>query len=142
MDSRETVTETISAFFARYPGLERFRAEQQAKLAREGYVSSAFGNRRVRSPQGNLTNKERRWALNQPVQSTASLIFKETLIELEQAFERDSIILPVHDAVLMQFTDNEEFESSVERARALMVSTFRHRFPRIEPMVTDGPFAS
>ena len=142
MNSRETVSETVSEFFARYPGLERFRAEQQAKLAREGYVSSAFGNRRVRSLQGALTNKEGRWALNQPVQSTASLIFKEALIELEQAFQRESIVLPVHDAVLMQFADNEEFESTVERAKALMVSTFRHRFPQIEPRVTDGPFAS
>ena len=141
VEDRSRLANIISEFFAQYPGLEEFRADQQAKLEREGNVSSALGNRRVRSSQGVLTRKEKRWALNHPVQSTASLVFKEALIEIERAFDRDAIILPVHDAVLMQFADNEEFERNVRRASGLMGSSFRRRFPQIKPRITVGPFS-
>jgi len=56
----------------------------------------------ARSTTGeHLSLKEQRWALNQPVQSTASLIFKEALNGIINEFGVEPVILPVHDAVLL-----------------------------------------
>ncbi|WP_439815481.1 DNA polymerase [Zavarzinia sp. CC-PAN008] len=131
----------ISTFFASFPGLEQFRAAQCAALQRDGMVSSLFGNRRVRQTGGPLTHKERRWALNQPVQATASLIFKEALVRLKARFGAEAILLPMHDAALIQLADSKSFESEVDEASQIMIDSFKARFPKIVARVTSGAFS-
>ncbi|WP_162789301.1 MULTISPECIES: DNA polymerase [Sphingomonas] len=137
---REAYAQQISAFFARFPALERFKSDQQSKLRSEGSVGSLVGNKRYRVTDGDLTSKEKRWALNQPVQATASLIFKEALLKISDAVGMDAILLPVHDAVLLQF-DEDGFESLTERSCEIMVESFSARFPKLRPKVTAGAFA-
>ncbi|MEF2549725.1 DNA polymerase, partial [Aurantimonas sp. E1-2-R+4] len=137
---RELYTRKIDAFFNAYPGLASYRAIQQKNLLEEGFVSSLYGNRRVRSQQGMLSQKENRWALNHPVQSTASLIFKESLLEIAREFEAEQIILPVHDAVLLQLHNDDTFDRRVERASELMIQAFNRRIPTVRARVTAGSF--
>ena len=80
--------------------------------------------------------------MNQPVQATASLIFKEALIALANRFGNDSILLPMHDAVLMQFAAGEGFEGKCSEAEVLMLNAFHARCPGIAPRVTAGSFAA
>jgi len=77
--------------------------------------------------------------MNQPVQATASLIFKEALNSLAETFGQDSILLPMHDAVLMQL-DNEGFDSHLEIASALMVKAYAVRCPTIRPRICISDF--
>jgi len=108
----------IATFFDAFPDLARFRVSQQDALRTDGYVASLFGNRRVRTSTGeHLSLKEQRWALNQPVQSTASLIFKEALNGIIADFGVEPVILPVHDAVLLQFPDDGDFVSAYRYRR-------------------------
>ena len=133
--------EAVEGFFSAFPALEQFRSKMQAHLAKHNFVSSQLGNRRYRTTEGNLTSKERRWALNQPVQATASLIFKEALVALADQFGMNSIMLPVHDAVLMQFESDDKFESKVRAAEVTMLEAFRRRCPGINARVSIGSFS-
>lgn len=138
---RGAYAEKIATFFEAFPHLARFRIGQQDALRAAGYVSSLFGNRRVRTTTGdNLSMKEQRWALNQPVQSTASLIFKEALNGIIAEFGVDPVILPVHDAVLLQFPDDEHFDRRSQRASEIMVERFSHRLPGVRARIKAGAF--
>jgi DNA polymerase I-like protein with 3'-5' exonuclease and polymerase domains len=133
--------EKIEAFFATYSDLARFRISQQDALRENGYVSSLFGNRRMRTTTGeHLSLKEQRWALNQPVQSTASLIFKEALTAIIAEFGIEQVILPVHDAVLLQFPDDEDFQRRTQRAIEIMVGSFTRRIPGVRARIKAGLF--
>lgn len=139
-EQQNAYRDAVEQFFGVFPGLSEFRVKSQLELASTGNVQSPVGNSRHRTRTGALTSKEQRWALNHPVQSTASLIFKEALVNLAAKFGRDSIILPVHDAVLMQFDANEKFESQVNCAEQIMTAAFRRRCPDIEPRMSVGSF--
>jgi DNA polymerase I-like protein with 3'-5' exonuclease and polymerase domains len=139
---REAYAEKIEAFFRAFPGLATYRRSQQEKLLKEGFVSSLLGNRRVRTGQGGLSPREKRWALNQPVQSTASLIFKEALLEIAREFGDERVILPMHDAVLLQLDEDHTLDRQVARASGLMVEAFMRRIPEVKVRVTAGPFAA
>ena len=131
----------IAAFFEAFPDLARFRIRQQDALRTNGYVASLFGNRRLRTTTGeHLSPKEQRWALNQPVQSTASLIFKEALNAIIAEFGVEAVILPVHDAVLLQFPDDKDFNGREQLASKIMVECFSHRIPGVSAKIKAGPF--
>lgn len=131
----------IAAFFQAFPDLARFRFSQQDALRADGYVASLFGNRRLRTTTGEqLSFKEQRWALNQPVQSTASLIFKEALNGIIAEFGVEPVILPVHDAVLLQFPDDRDFDGRARRASEIMVERFSHRFPGVRARIKASAF--
>lgn len=134
--------ESVERFFGSFPGLARYRTEMALELETRGFASSQCGNRRYRQDKGPLTPAERRWALNQPIQSTASLIFKEALLALAAEFGFNSIVLPIHDAVLMQFEANGDFETKVEVAQSIMQRAFTLRCPSISARVSAGSFAS
>ncbi|MES1980808.1 MAG: DNA polymerase [Pseudomonadota bacterium] len=131
----------VTQFFARFPSIEEYRCIVQEELRNKGVVGSKMGNYRKRTGEGSLSTKELRWAMNQSVQGTASLIFKEALIGLSAMFGHQSILLPMHDAVLLQFDANvisrEQFES---QAIEIMRSSFLRYCPRIVPKVTNASF--
>ena len=131
----------IDTFFRAFSRLESYRTSQQQKLLEEGFVSSLLGNRRLRTSGGTLTLKEKRWALNQPVQSTASLIFKEALLDITLKMGAEQIILPVHDAVLLQLSNDGNFDRNVRCATEIMIAAFSRRFPSVRARVTAGSFA-
>jgi DNA polymerase I-like protein with 3'-5' exonuclease and polymerase domains len=135
-------SEAVIRFFSAFPLLKEYRKTTQQRLIESGKTSSPLGNFRARSHSGPLTSKERRWAMNHPVQSTASLIFKEALLKLAERFGNNSILLPVHDAVLMQFPANSSLEATVTEASNLMLEAFRQRCPGIKPRVAVSPFFS
>ncbi|WP_110708302.1 DNA polymerase [Salinicola sp. CR57] len=68
-----------------------------------GRISTLFGNHFVRNRLGALSVKEKRSAVSQVVQGTASLIFKKALLAVGE-LEDVTIILPMHDALLFEHT--------------------------------------
>ena len=63
----------VVAFFSAFPRLITYKSSLEDQLVRDGQVGTLFGNRRARTSKGSLTYKEKRWALSQVVQGTASL---------------------------------------------------------------------
>jgi DNA polymerase I-like protein with 3'-5' exonuclease and polymerase domains len=90
--------------------------------------------------EGPLTFKEKRWALNHPVQATESPIFKEALVALSERFGGESIVLPVHDTV-MQFKSDIHFEEHKTEAENIMLAAFRNRCPVLNERVSAGNFS-
>jgi DNA polymerase I-like protein with 3'-5' exonuclease and polymerase domains len=80
LESIMTFGASVGRFFNAFPGLETYRQKAQEQLASQGFVVTVMGNRRLRQSQGPLTARERRWAVNQFVQGTASVIFKQAII--------------------------------------------------------------
>jgi DNA polymerase I len=68
------------------------------------------------------------------------LIFKEALIALAKEFGSDGILLPVHDAVLFQFPE-ENHTQNTARAVEVLKDAFARRCPGVVPKVTVGDFA-
>ncbi len=131
----------IEGFFHRFLGLPSLRQRVLDELQNAGKISSLFGNHRRRTTTDRLTAKEQQWALSQLIQGTASLIFKEALLGIVASLGPESILLPMHDAILMQIAPNE-----VERARSQVVSIMEAAFlkwcPQINVRVVTEPFAS
>ncbi len=130
----------VSRFFEKLPGLVEFKKSLEERLFIDGYVSSVFGNKRYRVLTGPLSAKERRWAVSQVIQGTASLIFKDALISLKDRFGVGAIILPMHDAVLMQF-DPASWSSNVSEAIAIMEKAFVARCEMVRPKVVVSSFS-
>jgi DNA polymerase I-like protein with 3'-5' exonuclease and polymerase domains len=132
----------IRGFFANFPGLVNLRADCETLLQTQGWISSLMGNRRYRGQRGALTQKERRWSLNQRIQATASLIFKEAISNISSGFGWESFILPMHDAILLETPANGDsgaFEGACTKA---MEQAFSNRLPGVFPRVVRSTFST
>jgi DNA polymerase-1 len=132
---------TVSKFFAGFPGLETLRADLLNELQDKGSIATLMGNHRRRIHKGRLSGKEQNWALSQRIQGTASLIFKEALIEIAKVYGPDAILLPMHDAVLIQIPESDEAVSSVDMT-AIMAACFKKWCPDISVRVRSDEFAA
>jgi DNA polymerase-1 len=140
-DEVNTRKAKVVEFFSRYPGLEELRQNLLDELQDNGSISSLLGNHRRRVSRGRLSGKEQGWALSQRVQGTASLIFKDALIRISKAFGPEVILLPMHDAVLLQIRESEK--NSIEsEITAIMIASFQRWCPDIAAKVTSEDFAS
>lgn len=110
MSRRALIDAAVSLGAERTRAKEAFRLFAQyedwkkaicADFQREGRASTEFGNHFKRSGNGTLTGKERRSAVSQVVQGTASLIFKKALLEVGR-LDDVTILLPMHDALLFE----------------------------------------
>ncbi|MND68783.1 DNA polymerase I, thermostable [compost metagenome] len=137
--SRLKIERAVTAFFEQFRGVRKFKADAETNLSRNGYVKSVLGNHRRRAQRGALSHKEKRWALSHAVQSTASLIFKKSLIEIDKEFGTDSMLLPMHDAILMQLGNNQIEEAS-DRVSQIMEAAFVEICPQLKVRVTNGQF--
>lgn len=129
----------VESFFEKYVRVEEFRRVTQARLLETGRVSTPFGNHRRRSKSGDLTRREQRWALTQVVQGTASLIFKNSITAVAAALGPESLLLPVHDAILLQIPE-QEYEDGVKKATSIMIDCMRNWCPGIAPRVTVNEY--
>lgn len=137
---REKLEAKLQQFFDRYPGLEKLRDDLQNRLRQDGFVASLWGNRRYRLVSGALTPEERRWSLSQRIQGTAALIFKEALVDIADRLGPECIVLPMHDAILLQFPSSNA-DRSKKIAAEIMAAKFQARCPAIVPKISDEPFA-
>jgi hypothetical protein len=74
------------------------------------------------------------------VQGTASLIFKTALLKLASHFGNDSIVLPMHDAVLLQLPVDSTFTPAKKTAIGLMKSAFEQWCPGMNAKVVPSKF--
>jgi DNA polymerase I len=101
-DGSSVYARSVREFFGQFTELTDYKLQCEDDLQRLGFISTRLGNRRVRGKTGRLRRRERGWAMNQVIQGTASLIFKDALLSLCRRFGVDAILLPVHDAIWLQ----------------------------------------
>lgn len=133
-DARAETLAAFQAFVSEFPGLMRFRKEMEDALQQSGHVETALGNRRYRTSSGELRHDERRWAVSQAVQGTASLVFKEAVLRLTEQLGEQVVLLPMHDAVLLELPE-ETYDADVLVAERAMLSALHNRSPGVSGRV-------
>lgn len=88
-------------FFNQFSQFENWKSGVWAEFRANGRVGTVLGNYLARSGSGDLSEKEKRSAVSQVVQGTASLIFKKALLRLSSVPDVE-LKVPMHDAVLFQ----------------------------------------
>lgn len=92
-------------FFNQFSKFESWKSGVWTEFKNCGRIGTTFGNYLTRSRSGELSEKEKRSAVSQVVQGTASLIFKKALLKLRDLKCVD-LKIPMHDAVLFQHPED------------------------------------
>ncbi|MEO0953036.1 MAG: DNA polymerase, partial [Pseudomonadota bacterium] len=109
--------------FRRY---EDWKKEVWTDFQSTGQVATVFGNHYRRTGKGQLTGKEKRSAVSQVIQGTASLIFKRALLRVSSITDM-RVVLPMHDAVLFEYERAETPTLVVEGFEATMTEVLSGR---------------
>jgi DNA polymerase I-like protein with 3'-5' exonuclease and polymerase domains len=97
--------EAAKNFFNQFSRFEKWKMEVWEEFRSKGRIGTSFGNFLSRVGFDDLSEKEKRSAVSQVVQGTASLIFKKALIKLSH-LPHVQLKIPMHDAVLFQHSDS------------------------------------
>lgn len=109
--------------FQRY---EDWKKSVWAEFQSAGRIATVLGNHYRRAGGGQLTGKEKRSAVSQVVQGTASLIFKRALLAVT-SIQDIRVVLPMHDALLFEHTLAETPAKVVEAFETVMTEVLDGR---------------
>lgn len=114
------------AFFKKFVRFEAWKLEICSQFRGEGKIGTSLGNYLRRSSENSLSEKEKRSAVSQVVQGTASLIFKKALLRLS-CDARVSLKIPMHDAVLFEHMPGFDPQTIVTMFSQVMTEHFEGR---------------
>jgi len=97
--------DVAKAFFNQFSTFEKWKLGVWTEFKTSGRIGTAFGNYLSRSGSDELSEKEKRSAVSQVVQGTASLIFKKALLKMS-SLTNIELKIPMHDAVLFQHSED------------------------------------
>jgi DNA polymerase-1 len=117
--SQDDAAKFIDAYFAGYPGVERFLNEILAACFRDGYVKTMLGRRRTirgirepntteqsATPSGRSRNMSEREAINTVIQGSAADLIKLAMLRIQQRLQREpweaKLILQIHDELILE----------------------------------------
>ena len=115
---RSEAGEYIKTYFARFPGIQDYMAEQRRKVKADGYVETIFG-RKVNFPNANSTHPAERSfveraSINAPIQGSAADIIRRAMIRMEPALKAAgsdaTMLLQVHDELIFEVDEGKEDE--------------------------------
>ncbi len=114
--ARSEAGEYIKTYFARFPGIQDYMAEQRRIVKAQGYVSTIFG-RKIPFENVNTKNPSERAfieraSINAPIQGSAADIIRRAMIRMERILTQENVpadmLLQVHDELI--------FESPADKA--------------------------
>jgi DNA polymerase I len=120
-------------FFELFKDLDEWKSTIVSGAERSGFISTYLGNRRYVRRKGRCNYDEIRWIPNQLIQGTASYIFKRSIIDLCDAQDAANILIPMHDAVLIETPVNKEIEM-----RNMVKAIFEKNFHEVCPEIRAG----
>jgi len=139
--SRDDARKFIDTYFERFQGVRRFLDAQVEMAKREGYVETLMGRRRyvpeLQQKNWSIRAFGERVAQNTPIQGTAADLMKKAMIDVQAALDaagaNASILLQVHDELLLEVVTNE-----LEDVRALVVEKMESAVELRVPLVADS----
>ena len=123
----------IKKYFSRYPKVKEY-IEKTIEFAKaQGYVQTLSGRKRFIPELFSQTKSIRelgyRIAVNTPIQGSAADLMKAAMVALFSFLEREklksSILLQVHDELLLEVPENE-LERVISLAQEIMINPFSH----------------
>jgi len=118
---RDTASEYIDTYFARYPGVREFMDATRKGAKKDGYVETLAGRRlwlaEIRSRNRQRQQAAERAAINAPLQGTAADIIKRAMIDVDAWLTgKDAparLIMQVHDELVLEVR-----EDAIDEVRA------------------------
>ena len=128
---REQAQAYIDTYRARFPHVQDFTARLIEQAARDGYVTTLLGRRRLvpelRASNWNVRQGGERIAINFPMQGSNADIIKVAMIRIHERLRSEGraakLVLQVHDELLLEVPDAEVREVR-ELVRAEMVGAY------------------
>ncbi len=140
--SDNSVTEDfLNAFFSRYSQLKKYLGNLEKRGEQYRYATSYDGLKRFAYrnngyvPRG-TRNWEKNWFKNFPIQSSASGVFKYSIIQLSEKvdFREYSILVPFYDSIVFEAPKNR-IQFYIEITERCMIGAMKQVFPILEPKV-------
>lgn len=128
----KSLSKKEKAYFSKFKGVQKYTNDIIAEVKKKGKIGTDLGNNRIIIEDFHI-------ALSHKVQSTASLIFKTALIEVENTIKNVDFILPMHDAALYQCKPID-FEDLKIKISEIFKNEFKKYCPTINPEVKEGDF--
>ncbi len=119
----EKAGELADTFLNQFAQVYEWKKQVVEDVKRTGIAKGMFQYVR-RIPNGDTEKDIARWAPNHIIQSTASGIFKKALINIVKQVEDCRLLVPMHDAILIEcpFEKVSETQKSIER---IMIDSFQ-----------------
>lgn len=132
--------EFIDAYFGRYPKIRQYLDGVLDEVRTTGKVTTLFGRVRyipeIHNRSWTVRGNAERMATNAPIQGTAADLLKMAMISLEarlqREFSRVSMLLTVHDEIVMEVPDDE-----IAAVESLVHSTMESIYPLDVPLAVD-----
>ncbi len=122
--NRTESKELIDTYYASYPQLKQYIADQVNFAREQGYVATVLGRRRylkdINSQNAIVRGAAERNAVNAPIQGSAADIIKLAMIQIHQKIKKENwqsrMLLQVHDELVFDVlkSEKEDFEKMVK----------------------------
>ena len=134
--SRKESAELIDAYYATYPKLKAYMANQVDFAREHGYVQTVLGRRRylkdINSANAMVRSGAERNAVNAPIQGSAADIIKIAMINIHQKLTSEKwqskMLLQVHDELVFD-VHNSELEKIQPMIKHEMENAFKLTVP-------------
>ena len=124
---RSEAGEYIKTYFARFPGIQDYMAEQRRIVRAHSYVTTIFG-RKISFPNANSAHPAERSfveraSINAPIQGSAADIIRRAMTRMEPALAKEGIaadmLLQVHDELIFEIDIGGEVAAMPVIARVM-----------------------
>ena len=139
--SRQEAKELIDGYFASFPRIAQFIAQQKELARSQGYVETLFGRRRylpdINSRNATVRNFAERNAVNAPIQGTAADIIKMAMVAIHRVLKQEGL----NAQMTMQVHDELNFnvpEAELERVQRIVVEQMQSVASLSVPLVADA----
>ncbi|MEN6492678.1 MAG: DNA polymerase I [Thermoguttaceae bacterium] len=137
---KQAAAQFIEAYFAGYPGIEKFLNRVLADCQQSGYVSTVLGRRRairgVRAEAGRQRNLAERTAINTVIQGSAADLIKLAMLAIHRRLKTERLaarmLLQIHDELIFEAPAEE-----VDTLAALVAQEMAAAHPLDVPLKVD-----
>ena len=134
--SRKEASSFISAYFDTYKEVSNFIQNTYIECEKKGYVQTIMSRRRyvpeIKSNTKNIKELGKRIAVNTIIQGSAADIMKKAMLDVAKALKeaklKTSILLQVHDELILESPKNE-VEQSACLVKKVMEETYKLSVP-------------
>lgn len=133
-------TKNAREYFSNFSAFEAWKESANNEFLKNSRIPTISANYLNRHSNSELTDKEKRTSVNHVIQGTASYIFKKALLELSKV-DGVQILIPMHDAVLFQHTDQVDPNFAINIFQDVMTETLSRKIvgkASIEPFYTTS----
>ena len=138
--SRTEAKQMIENYFATYPQLKKYMAEQVQKAQDLGYVETILNRKRhlkdINSANFVVKAHAERNAVNAPIQGSAADVIKLAMINIDEKLEEKNLktkmLLQVHDELVLDVPKSE-----LEAIKPIIKTTMENAVKLNVPLVAD-----